>query len=133
MRGTIRSGTGGAELHRAICRALGYANYEDDGSFPDITAQIVEVKLQTSTTIDLGLVTPDSTEALDLPPIGGAYLRHCDVRYAVFYGKTDGTTVTLTQLVLVTGRDFFNRFTRFEGKVLNKKLQIPLPSDFFDF
>lgn len=122
----------GADLHRAICRALGYADYQDDGTFPDITAQILEVKLQTSPTIDLGLVTPDSTEELDLPNIDGERLRHCDVRYALFYGETDGTTVTLTQLVLVTGMDFFNRFTRFGGKVLNKKLQIPLPNDFFD-
>jgi hypothetical protein len=77
-------------------------------------------------------VTPDSTEALDLPSVDGERLRHCDVRYAVFCGKTDGTIVTLTQLVLVTGRDFFGRVTRFGGKVLNKKLQIPLPGDFFD-
>jgi len=122
----------GAVLHRAICRALGYTDYQDDGAFPDITAQIVEVKLQTSPTIDLGLVTPDSTDTLELPDVEGRRLRHCDVRYAVFYGETDGSTVTLTQLVLVTGRDFFKRFVRFEGKVLNKKLQIPLPSDFFD-
>jgi len=122
----------GADLHRAICRTLGYSDYQDDGAFPDITAQIIEVKLQTSPTIDLGLVTPDSTEGLDLPSINGERLRHCDVRYVLFYGETDGTTVTLTQLVLVTGQDFFNRFTRFGGKVLNKKLQIPLPNDFFD-
>jgi len=122
----------GADLHRALCRALGYANYQDDGTFPDITAQMVEVKLQTSPTIDLGLVTPDNTDELDLPAIAGKQLRHCDVRYAVFYGETDGTTVALKQLVVVTGQDFFERFTRFEGKVLNKKLQIPLPSDFFD-
>jgi len=122
----------GADLHRAICRSVGYSGYQDDGTFPDITAQIVEVKLQTSPTIDLGLVTPDSTDELDLPAIDGKWLRHCDVRYAVFYGETDGTTVTLSELVLVTGQDFFRRFTRFEGKVLNKKLQIPLPNDFFD-
>ena len=122
----------GADLHRAICRAIGYSDYQDDGTFPDITAQIVEVKLQTSPTIDLGLVTPDSTAELDLPAVGEERLRHCDVRYAIFYGETDGMTVTLTQLVLVTGKDFFDRFTRFGGKVLNKKLQIPLPSDFFD-
>jgi len=122
----------GADLHRVICRAIGYADYRDDGTFPDITAQIVEVKLQTSPTIDLGLVTPDSTAELDLPAVHGEYLRHCDVRYAVFCGETDGATVTLTQLVLITGKDFFDRFARFEGKVLNKKLQIPLPTDFFD-
>jgi len=122
----------GANLHRIVCQAIGYTDYRDDGAFPDITAQIVEVKLQTSPTIDLGLVTPDSSDELDLPAIDGKRLRHCDVRYAIFYGETDRTTVKLTQLVLVTGQDFFGRFTRFEGKVLNKKLQIPLPGDFFD-
>jgi len=122
----------GEALHRRICQEIGYANYLDDGAFPDITAQILEVKLQTSPTIDLGLVTPDSTDELDLPSIQGSRLRHCDVRYAIFYGKTDGSIVTLSNLILVTGEDFFKRFKRFEGKVLNKKLQIPLPSDFFD-
>jgi hypothetical protein len=33
---------------------------------------------------------------------------------------------------LTTGESFFTRFTQFQGKVLNKKLQIPLPRDFFD-
>lgn len=122
----------GAYLHRRICLALGYDDYHDNGSFPDITAQLLEVKLQTSPTIDLGLVTPDSTELLNFPAIKGKNLRHCDVRYAVFSGHTDGVNVTLTHLVLVTGEEFFTRFTRFEGKVLNKKLQIPLPQDFFD-
>lgn len=122
----------GEALHRRICHEIGYANYLDDGAFSDITAQILEVKLQTSPTIDLGLVTPDSTDELDLPPVQGTRLHHCDVRYAIFYGKTDGSTVTLSNLILVTGEDFFKRFKRFEGKVLNKKLQIPLPADFFD-
>lgn len=113
----------GAGLHRAICRFIGYSGYQDNGTFPDITAQLVEVKLQTSPTIDLGLVTPDSTDALDLPDVAGKRFLHCDVRYAVFRGETDGSTVTLRQLVLVTGRDFFSRFPRFGGKVLNKKFR----------
>jgi len=47
----------GAELHRLICQALGYATYQDNGQFPDVLHQLLEVKLQTSRTIDLGLVT----------------------------------------------------------------------------
>ena len=46
--------------------------------------------------------------------------------------KTDGANVTLTHVYLTTGASFFDRFPQFGGKVLNKKLQIPLPSDFFD-
>jgi len=122
----------GAELHQLVCQHLGFSNYRDDGQFPDIRQQLLEVKLQTSPTIDLGLVCPDSTEALDVPMIKGQQVRHCDVRYALFYAVTDGQNVTLTHTFLTTGEMFFTRFPQFQGKVLNKKLQIPLPQNFFD-
>lgn len=122
----------GAALHRLVCQHLGYADYRDDGQFPDVRHQLLEVKLQTSPTIDLGLVCPDSEEALDVPKIEGQQIRHCDVRYALFYAVTDGESVTLTHLFLSTGEKFFTRFPQFQGKVLNRKLQIPLPADFFD-
>lgn len=122
----------GAALHRIVCELLGYADYRDDGRFPDVRNQLLEVKLQTSPTIDLGLVKPASEEPLDVPQIAGTQVRHCDVRYALFYAQTDGAEVTLTHLYLTTGASFFSRFPQFGGKVLNKKLQIPLPSDFFD-
>ena len=122
----------GAALHRLVCQHLGYADYRDDGQFPDVRHQLLEVKLQTSPTIDLGLVCPDSAEALDVPKIEGRQIRHCDVRYTLFYAETDGETVTLTHLFLTTGEKFFSRFPQFQGKVLNKKLQIPLSADFFD-
>jgi len=111
---------------------LGYTDYRDDGQFPDVRHQLLEVKLQTSPTIDLGLVRPDSEEALDVPKVKGQQIRHCDVRYALFYATTDGQIVTLTHLFLTTGEKFFTRFPQFQGKVLNKKLQIPLPANFFD-
>ena len=119
-------------MHRLVCQHLGYADYRDDGKFPDVRHQLLEVKLQTSPTIDLGLVSPSSKEALDVPKIEGRQIRHCDVRYALFYAKTDGKSVTLTHLFLITGEKFFTRFPQFQGKVLNRKLQIPLPPDFFD-
>jgi len=122
----------GAALHRLACQYLGYADYRDAGQFPDVPHQLLEVKLQTSPTIDLGLVCPDSKEALDVPMIEEQQIRHCDVRYALFYAQTDGTHVTLTHFFLTTGEAFFSRFPQFQGKVLNKKLQIPLPADFFD-
>ncbi len=122
----------GADLHRLICSHLGYSNYRDVGQFPDIRHQLLEVKLQTSPTIDLGLVRPDSTDPLDVPKIESSQIRHCDVRYGVFYAVTDGEIVSLTHFFLTTGLKFFHRFPQFQGKVLNKKLQIPLPSDFFD-
>lgn len=122
----------GADLHRLVCQCLGYRTYADDGRFPDVRNQLLEVKLQTSPTIDLGLVRPDSQEPLDMTELKGLQLRHCDVRYAIFYATTTGAVVTITHFFLTTGRDFFSRFPQFQGKVLNKKLQIPLPADFFD-
>lgn len=122
----------GAQLHQLVCETIGYEDFRDDGRFPDVRNQLLEVKLQTSPTIDLGLVRPDSQEALDIPKIQGRQIRHCDVRYALFYANTDGQQVRLTHFYLTTGEAFFSRFPQFQGKILNKKLQIPLPNDFFD-
>jgi hypothetical protein len=116
----------GSALHETITNLLGYS------VFPDIPHQLLEIKLQTSRTIDLGLVTPDSIQALDYPAMDGSIvLRHCDVRYALFYGEMIGNLIKISNFYLTTGRDFFSKFRRFEGRVLNKKLQIPLPSGFF--
>lgn len=117
----------GAALHRSVCVALGYRSYQDRGQFPDVSNQLLEVKLQTAATIDLGLITPDSTA----PIAGLPGIRHCDVRYAIFYGTNVDSEVNLDHLVLTTGKDFFRVFRRFEGLVLNRKLQIPLPVNFF--
>ena len=117
----------GAELHRLICDQLPGTSFSDSGQFPDIPSQILEVKLQTSPTIDLGLVCPDSHELIS----PDSSFKHSDVRYAVFYGSLVDDSVRIDSLVLSTGKDFFSFFTRFEGKVKNKKIQIPLPRDFF--
>jgi hypothetical protein len=122
----------GAALHRLVCSALGYTSYQDDGQFPDVRHQLLEVKLQTSPTIDLGLVRPDSVEPLDVPMIEGVQVRHCDVRYAIFYASILKNSVNITHVFLTTAQAFFTRFPQFQGKVINAKLQIHLPSDFFD-
>ena len=122
----------GAVLHGIVCRHLGYQTYSDDGRFPDIRHQLLEVKLQTSETIDLGLVDPHSEEPLDMPLLNGVQVRHCDVRYAIFGAATDGQEVVLTEVVVTTGEMFFARFAQFGGLVLNKKLQIRLPHGFYD-
>jgi len=122
----------GAALHRLVCERLGYSRYEDRGQFPDVRHQLLEVKLQTSPTIDLGLVLPSSEELLDVKKLGGHQPRHCDTRYALFYAATDSKVVKLTHLFVTTGCDFFSRFRRFEGKVINGKIQMHLPRNFFD-
>jgi hypothetical protein len=118
----------GERLHRFACEALGLGSYADTGKFPDIVCQALEVKLQTSPTIDLGLVSPDSDgPAVTLSP----RLRHCDARYLVAYGAHDGKALRIEHIVVSTGTDFFAEFQRFEGLVQNRKLQLRLPAGFF--
>lgn len=119
----------GAALHRLACSMLGFESYADIGQFPDILQQAMEVKLQTSSTVDLGLVSPDSLEPAQEV---GAGLRHCDIRYAVAYAIRIGPSrLQITDVVVSTGEAFFTEFQRFEGLVKNTKLQVPLPGDFF--
>jgi len=122
----------GAELHWMTSKCLGYSLSGDNGQFPDIRHQLLEIKLQTSPTIDLGLILPCSEEHLDIQQIGEYHPKHCDARYAIFYANTDGKRVTLTNLYVATGTDFFSRFRRFGGKEFNGKIQLPLPRDFFE-
>lgn len=131
-RGSDQERNRGADLHKAVCAALGFERFKDDGQFPDIPNQLIEVKLQTAPTIDLGLVTPNSTDPLDMTQVDGTQLCHRDVRYVIFYANTDGKIVNLTHLYVTTGQEFFTRFPQFGGNVLNKKLQIRLPKDFFN-
>ena len=120
----------GAELHSMICDHLGYSSYKDDGKYPDIANQLLEVKLQTSPTIDLGLHSPE--DGGKIVTIGNTIFYSQDIRYAIFDGKVQGDRVYLQKLYLVTGEDFSNYFPLFRGKGINAKIQLLLPADFFD-
>lgn len=122
----------GDHVHRLVCRALGYQDAHDNGQFPDIPNQLLEVKVQTSPTIDLGKHSPDSTDVLSFTEPSKSIIRFCDVRYVVFHARPTTRGLRISNFVLSTGADFYRRFPRFEGKVVNRKLQIPLPEDFFD-
>lgn len=128
--GLLQDRNRGAELHKRICSVLGLGEYADSGQFPDILSQALEVKLQMSPTIDLGLVTPNSTEPAESLGYG---LLHCDVRYAIVYGVPRGSTeVLITCVVVSTGEKFFEEFQLFGGLIQNRKLQLPLPASLFD-
>lgn len=122
----------GAIIHEYASKALGYLEHSDNGQFPDIRNQLIEIKLQTSPTIDLGLVSPDSKELLDTKEINGVNVSHKDVRYAIFGAKITDGEMEVTHFFLVNGANFYTHFRQFQGKVLNKKLQIPLPLSFFN-
>ncbi len=127
--GAGRDRAHGGALHRLACEALGLGTFADRAQVPDILCQIVEVKLQTNGTVDLGMVSPDSEEpAHDVFPS----LRHQDMRYAVAYGERNDGETRITSIVMSTGEDFYTEFTQFGGLVRNSKRQIRLPGNFFD-
>ncbi len=120
----------GAEIHSLACQFLGYRYYEDDGSYPDIGNQLLEVKLQTSPTIDLGLHSPEDGQAI--ARMNGTTFFSQDIRYAIFNGRVINNQVQICNLYVVTGEDFSSYFPLFQGKGTNSKIQLPLPYDFFD-
>lgn len=127
QRGELQERNRGAALQRHVCDLLGLPRYADHGQFPDIPCQALEVKAQSSRTVDLGLVTPASTEEAR----GLAGLRHSDVRYCVAELEPRDNEFEITEVVLATGERFFEEFRAFEGLRQNQKLQMHLPLDFF--
>ncbi|MEO5927069.1 MAG: restriction endonuclease [Patescibacteria group bacterium] len=121
----------GAVLHKLICASLNYSSFRDNGSYPDILNQLLEVKLQTSPTIDLGKALPNSTEIINGIQIDDFNIRYCDIRYVLFYGVNGKDGIKLTHCYLTTGEDFFSRFPQFQGNTVNKKIQLPLPKNLF--
>lgn len=117
-----------AELHEMICRRLGYSVYEDNGSYPDIVNQLLEIKLQTSPTIDLGLHSPE--DSAEIVSSEDTVFHSQDIRYAVFEGEVQNQRILIKDLYLVTGQDFTKYFPLFKGK--HSKIQLPIPTGFFD-
>ena len=128
--GNVQERNRGSELHSKICKQLGYSDYADDGQYPDIVHQLIEVKLQTSPTIDLGMHSPE--DGATVIRSENKAFKSEDIRYVVFDGSVHENKVHLDALYVVNGENFTKAFPLFQGKVQNKKLQIPLPKDFFD-
>ncbi|MBM7366342.1 hypothetical protein [Gordonia hydrophobica] len=126
--GIVQERNRGTVVHREACERLGVGGFADNGQFPDILSQLVEVKLQLARTVDLGLELPDSDTPL---ASANGLLEVRDVRYAIFYGTRDGVEFTIDSLVVVTGADFFEEFRQFGGLTSNKKLQLRLPASFW--
>lgn len=127
--GLIQERLRGAVLHKAVCASLGFKDYADNGKFPDILSQALEIKLQLSRTVDLGLELPSSDKPI--ASLDGKISAR-DIRYAIFYGeRISSEKFKITSLVLVSGANFFDEYQQFQGLVSNKKLQLRLPADFF--
>jgi hypothetical protein len=118
-----------AALSAAVGNALGYNDMGDTAVFPKIPAQMLEVKLQTSDTIDLGRTWPSSDSPLNFQGGRARMLRRRDVRFAVFYGTRIGDTIRLDKVVITPGERFWDVFATLQGKLRNTKLQIRLPEE----
>ena len=113
----------GATIHKEACKTLGFSQYLDNGNFPDIPSQLLEIKLQTSQTIDLGKYSPNGEKEIFPGIISN------DIRYAIFYATSADGNITIEKLFVVNGEQFFKLCTEIRG--INKKIQLPIPHDFF--
>ena len=109
---------------------MGYGKYSDSGKYPDIINQLLEIKLQTSPTIDLGRINPQSNENLHYS-LSNIILTPKDVRYAIFGATYKNGYIEIKEILLTNGKNFFNFFEQFKGKVKNSKIQLVLPKNYF--
>lgn len=126
--GVNQERTRGDLIHNQVSVALGFFTAADSGQFPDVLAELLEVKLQLSPTVDLGMELPSSDDPLATTNFR---LRAKDIRYAIFHGSKVKGGFEIDSLVVTTGQDFFSEYRKFEGQGLNSKLQVPLPKDWF--
>lgn len=127
-----RERTIGGIVHQWVCEVLGYSSYQDDGQFPDIKHQLLEVKHQSSSTIDLGMIRPDNTTPIQGLRFHDHEVRPCDIRYAILCSAATGRQQVVKKIYLSTGESFFNHFPLMRGKLVNAKVQLSLPKKFFD-
>lgn len=129
---TGKERTDGDILQGIVYKQLGYTQYNENGQLPDLMNQLLEIKRQTSRTIDLGLFKPDDQEELNIPAINGYVPKVEDLRYAIFYCSVDDTQMTIDKVFLVTGKDFFKYFHLFSGNKQNKKIQLHLKKEYWN-
>lgn len=108
-----------------VADALSICGRSETGQFPDLPSQAVEVKLSSSSMIDLGTWSPD-----DRGPLRHTTLAPADVRYVVLSAQRRRTQrLTIDAVVVVSGERFFDHFTA--GQTIDRKIQISLPRNFF--
>ncbi len=117
----------GDKIHEFVSRKLGYETFSDNGQFPDIRNQLLEVKAQASPTIDIGKEDPKCDR---LQEYGDLYFSNEDIRYAIIYIEIGETVTTIKNIIMVNGKSFFKVFKPMNG--VNTKIQLPLPKNFFD-
>lgn len=117
----------GQALERMVLNLLGYKAKEDSllyGGFPDIKNQLLEVKVQDSPTVDLGMYTPESEEIV-FSDLG---ISTFDIRYLI--ALTNPNTEIIEGIILSPGKYLGELFSYVSNK--SYKCQRSIPMSFFD-
>jgi len=119
--------TRGQTLEGMVARALGYNVSQGDllaGGLPDIKNQALEVKLQDSPTVDLGLYSPEFEE----PIKGCGNFTTQNIRYLIVL--TNPETYCIDGIVLCPGSHLGLNFTYVPEQSF--KCQRSMPMEFFE-
>jgi len=124
---TADTKTRGQALERLVAQLLGYSVVKDElllGGYLDILNQLLEVKVQESSTVDLGRYSPQVREVIPSFPQATTE----DVRYLI--ALVDKNTGIITGLVLCPGSRLGDHFSYVATG--NYKCQRSIPMAFFD-
>ncbi len=119
--------TRGQALERLVAQLLGYSIVKDElllGGYLDILNQLLEVKVQEASTVDLGRYSPQVREAIPSFP----QVTTEDVRYLI--ALVDKNTGIITGLVLCPGVKLGDHFAYVATG--NYKCQRSIPMTFFN-
>lgn len=117
----------GQALERLVLELLGYAIKENEllyGGFPDIRNQLLEVKVQDSTTVDLGRFSPEKEEFV----IEEKNITTFDIRYLI--ALTDPKTEIIEGIILTPGERLGDIFSYVSAE--SYKCQRAIKMSFFD-
>lgn len=117
----------GQALERMVLELLGYTIKENEllyGAFPDIRNQLLEVKVQDSTTVDLGRFSPEREEFV----IEEKNLTTFDVRYLI--ALTNPKTEIIEGIILTPGERLGDLFSYVSSE--SYKCQRNIPISFFE-
>ena len=124
---TADTKTRGQRLERITMELLGYSDEEMEvlqGQYPDVPDQLLEVKLQDSPTVDLGMHTPEVAEPLS----EYSDITSQDIRYLI--ALANKSTGIIEGVVLMPGAKLGDYFT-FVSET-SFKCQRSIPMDFFN-
>ena len=115
----------GQTLEKIVAQLLGYTVADEllAGGYPDIMNQLLEVKIQDSATVDLGLYSPQFEEML--PKVPTVTTR--DVRYLIALMDSDASRIA--GLIICSGDALGQHFTYVTDE--SYKCQRSIPMEFF--